>query len=344
MATTTLRVTNIMTQDGAPASGVHPTDSSPDTSLATVGYVNTKISGVGELDTNISALQGKITNLQNQLNNIQSTALTRAQYGALKDQLTSDINQIVAAGDNSASQALKNLQDQLRQANANITTLNNRNSILVGNVNTLQTEKAGLERTITQLQAQVASLSGDVAKVANLESQVQTLNITIDSLRTQISTKDTQIADLTATVESLRNSSSGTQQDYANAIAEKIQLQGEKTILEARVTQLENEKITLTNTISELNNQLRDAQAGSGNSEALAAAQEQVRTLTADIQTKDAKIAELTLNVKQLQADLEAALERANGGQTNPPSSGTGQQTTVDGGFKGTTVGGIEFM
>ena len=92
MATTTLRVTNIMTQDGAPASGVHPTDSSPDTSLATVGYVNTKISGVGELDTNISALQGKITNLQNQLNNIQSTALTRAQYGALKDQLTSDIN------------------------------------------------------------------------------------------------------------------------------------------------------------------------------------------------------------------------------------------------------------
>ena len=93
-----------------------------------------------------------------------------------------------------------------------------------------------------------------------------------------------------------------------------------------------------------MNNQLRNAQAGSGNSEALTTAQEQVRTLTAEIQTKDAKIAELTLNVKQLQADLEEAIGRANGGQTQRPSSGTGQQTTVNGGFKGTTVGGIEFV
>lgn len=225
MELTTLHVDTVMSQDGGPANGVHPTEASPDTALATVGYVNSKVLGLDNIDVNVSTLQSKLSQLDTQLTNIENSALTRAQYGALKDELMGDINRIAAAGDASASQALTNLQSQLQQANANITTLNQRNASLNANIKSLQLEKANLENRITTLENQLASAGGDSEQlkvyinrtttaeaesarlrnqVGELNTQIDESNTTIESLRTQVQQSNTQITELNVTIENLR--------------------------------------------------------------------------------------------------------------------------------------------
>ena len=225
MELTTLHVDTVMSQDGGPASGISPTESSPDDALATVGYVKSKVLGLDNVDVNVSTLQSKLSQLDTQLTNIETSALTRAQYGALKDELMADINRIAAAGDASAGQALTNLQQQLQQANANITTLNQRNATLNANIKSLQLEKANLENRIATLENQLAIAGGDSeqlkiyinranaaeAEAARLRTQVGELNTQIaesnamvESLRTQVQQSNTQISELNATIESLR--------------------------------------------------------------------------------------------------------------------------------------------
>lgn len=225
MELTTLHVDTVMSQDGGPASGISPTESSPDDALATVGYVKSKVLGLDNVDVNVSTLQSKLSQLDTQLTNIETSALTRAQYGALKDELMADINRIAAAGDASAGQALTNLQQQLQQANANITTLNQRNATLNANIKSLQLEKANLENRITTLENQLEIAGGDSeqlkiyinranaaeaesarlrTQVGELNNQIAESNAMVESLRTQVQQSNTRISELNATIESLR--------------------------------------------------------------------------------------------------------------------------------------------
>jgi predicted nucleic acid-binding Zn-ribbon protein len=233
----------------------------------------------------IDTLNAKITTLNTNINTLNSSI----------DKLTTE---------------KATLTTQLASANATISSLNNKVATLTTQNNTLITQNTSLTAQVTSLQNQINSgpAVGDLqaqlaaaisdrdackAALATLQTKYDTINSQLSTARANEASLQKQLDAATVKIATLTSEYDTLKATHVKCVNDIAALNATITTLNSKITTLETEKSKLINdlkTVTVERDQLKT----------------QVTTLTSQLNTKDAKIADLTAQLATLNTDLSA--------------------------------------